>query len=231
MATITATVSTLTSPPSVSVVCAGGVGAVMRVQGGVSTPVRGTESPAWVGTVLDYCCQQQTPASYTFAGASSALVEMPEVGEWMFPVGRPELGMALRITKHDGWETPGSQSVARIPGRAYPVVVAWGARSAEAGTFEVTTDTRADEVALKAVLANQDVVFLSTHANYGLAGYLSIGDVSWARQIATSRDEARKVTLQYVAVDRPVTVAVEAGHRWADEVGKWSAQVGTWSQQ
>jgi hypothetical protein len=230
---IVAAVTPDTTPPSVTVVVTGGTGVVNRVVIGspnVSTPVRGTDA-AFTGTILDYECPQETLVYYTFPGVASAFLTMPDVGEWLFPVGHPELAVRLKITGHDGWETPGSQDIVRIPGREFPVVVSWGVRGAASGKFEVTTASQSDEDALKAVLADQATCFLTSHAGHGLSGYMAIGDVSWSRQVAYSRDQVRKVSLPYTMVDRPEIITANATHRIVDLVGTISGLAGTWAQQ
>jgi len=229
-AAITATVTSGTTPPSITLVASGGVGVVQRIQGGVATPVRGTDA-AFAGTVLDYEVPQEVSVTYTFAGATSPARTLPDVGVWMVPVGRPELAVQITVAIHDSWDTPAGQDIARTPGRKFPLVVSWGARGGAAGKFEIILADYTAEVALIAALADQAIIWLSSHARHGLGGYMSIGDVGWSRQLSYSRDEARRVALPYVMVDRPEVVDAPAGHRWVDQVGAWAQQIGTWALQ
>jgi len=243
MAMITATVTPGTTPPSVTIVTtwdggfAPNMGPVERVQDGVSTPVRGTEGlVTWVDlTILDYECPQETPVTYTFAGATSPAVEMPDVGVWLIPAGRPELAAQLVVQTYPSWARPVQAWGVDIPGRPNPVVVSSTKRSSRRGSIDVIIrENLTDYATLDACLEVTGPMLLSSPARHHplevRALWVVIGDVD-EESFGPSSAMWWVFTLPLIRVDRPEVVAVEARHRWVDQVGRWSAQVGTWAQQ
>ena len=240
-ATITATVTPGTTPPSVTlgytIFIPGRGSPIWRVQDGVSTPVRGTEGGVWGGgVILDYECPQETPVTYTFGlgieEVTSALVEMPDVGVWLIPAGRPELAAPLLVQTYPVWGRSAQSWEAVIPGRPNSVVVSSPARSSRRGSMTVMVQDRDEFATLDACLEVTGPMLLSSPAaHYPLearALWVVIGDVT---EEPVEGDPLWILTLPLTRVDRPVVVAAEAGHRWVDQVGKWAAQVGTWAQQ
>lgn len=230
MATITATVTPYTTPPSVTLVCSGGVGAVQRVQGGVSTPVRGTEDPAWVGTVLDYECPQETVVAYVFAGATSPAVMMPDVGVWMIPAGRPELAVQLAVKDYPSWSRPARMSITEVPGRPNDVVVSQVKRSSRRGSMTVQVRSLTDYATLDACLEITGAMLLSSPArHYPLelrALWVVVGDVDEAF-VGVQDVPLWILTLPLLRQDRPEVVDNPAGHTINDLVGPISGLVGT----
>lgn len=232
MATITAVVTPNTTPPSVTLVAAGGVGVINRIQGGVATPVRGTDA-AFVGTILDYGAPQETPVTYTFAGATSVAVEMPDVGVWLIPAARPELASQLTVSEYPSWSRPVQQWATEVPGRANDVVISSSKRGSRRGSLVVVVLDPAAFAVLDACLEVTGAMLLSTPAGHwpleSRLVWVTVGDVG--ESSAGSIEPTWLLTLPLTRVDRPAVVAVIAGHRWVDQVGTWRVQVGTWVQQ
>lgn len=199
--------------------------AVTRTAGGVTTPVRGLVVG---GTIYDYEAPQETSLVYNDGLTTSAPVELPALGVWLVHLTQPDLSRQIEITAHPEWVHAANQAGVSIPGRARPIVVSFGPRSDVTTSFTVRTETGDDEAALLALLADQSILFVSTHDGHGLGpAYLSVGDVRWSRMINYCGNTVRYVELPVVAVDRPMFV-VDAGLAWSDLPATWPALAMSW---
>lgn len=176
---------------------------VYRVQGGVSTRVRGGVVG---GVIYDYECPQETPVTYVTGAEVAGPVEMPDIGLWLIHPGTPELSRRVVLSAHDGWVTPAMSSSVDVPGGdtfavSFP-------RSSDVGSLLVKLWTREDVDDFRALVADGGALFLSAPYDLGIGcGYVLLGDVSWARVGQRSGSQMRFVSFPFRFVRRPEVIA------------------------
>jgi hypothetical protein len=226
--TLTATVPSTGDAPHVRLTLSSALTGVTvwRVLDGSRTKVRAT---SLAGVVDDYECPQETAVFYE-AGIdgegtiTSALVELPDSGDWLVHLTSPELSCQVTLREHGDWSSPSTSEVVDIIGLAEAVAVNFGPRGSDRGAFTTNTYTRDEADALKALLADGSVVYASTPAERDdLRGYLQLGDAGWARRINWSGDAGRIITLPYTKVKRPETLPM-SGRPWSQLTAAFSAQ-------
>ena len=191
------------TPPRVRLTVSPGA-RIDRVVSGVATPVRGVADGA--GVLFDYECPQETSVTYTDGLAESDEVEIPNVGEWLIHLGRPELSQQVVFARLPGEDAPSNAATLDIPGGG--TIAATFPRSSNRGQFVLNTYTLEEKAALSALLADGSTLFLSTHADVDFGPcYLALGDASWQRRLLGIADKGRRVTLPYVEVQRPAQTA------------------------
>ena len=180
-------------------------------------------------TLLDFECPQETPVTYRYAGVTSALVEMPDVGVWLIPPGRPEFAAQLNMAEYPEWLRPIQESVTDIPGRPNSVVVQTARRGSRRGSLKVWARNLDLFATLDACLEVTGPKLLSSPVRHhpleqrGL--WVTVGDVGETFP-GVQGVPIWLLTLPLTRVDRPEVVAIEAGHRIMDEVGTWLEATG-----
>ena len=196
---------------------------VTRTIGGVVTPVRG-ESVA--GVIFDYEAPQEVPVTYS-DGINDEIVVMPNVGNWLIHLTKPELSCPIEVEVDDAIESPSTVKTLPLLSRA-PHTVATGRNTFSSGLSVHTFDL--DEVeALHELLKDESVLWVSTHASHGWGPfYARVLDVSTARFMAWCESPRRVVSLPILLQDRPVQV--DAGLTpWEQMPTTWAGMPDTWA--
>jgi hypothetical protein len=240
--TLTATAQTATTPPSVRLVLGvSGTGqpskvTVQRIDAdGITRPVRtpyGSTLPISGGTglVYDYEYPYGTSVTYTLAEAptTTAAFTMTITRPWLTHVGVPSRSVTFTTARGGGVLAEGydvQQVALPILGSSYPLVISGGARMAPTITVPVLLKTTAEQVALRALLADASPLLLNAPVGYGLTtAYVTVGKVDSSWQSPIVSDSYRVANLPCQVVGRPGGPA-QAPVTWAMVAAKY----GTWA--
>jgi hypothetical protein len=149
--------------------------------------------------------------------------------------GRPALNASVRIGAAPNMTRPVTQGVFEVLGRTTPVAVSMR-RSAARGELQVVTLDEDERDALLLLLDDGTPLLLQTPSGYGVGNiYVAVGELSEERVTGLGAEWARRWTLPFVVVDRPVGEALAVGNTWADVLASytsWDAMrtaEGTWA--
>ena len=162
-----------------------------------------------VGLVYDYEMPHGETVTYGIEGSSIAVpVTVPDGGVWLVHPGVPSLSMPIdfRIGSFDETVNDVVRGVFRPMGRTRPIVMVGGPRLDDESQFVVATETSSDSAALKALLADGQVLRLMVPPSIGLdipTAYISPGALTVRRVSSIGTDPKRDFQIPYTVVDRP----------------------------
>lgn len=208
---------------------------VYRIVPGGQIIVRGAEDVApqgaflWLGgdweapqgKALTYGADLSDGATtFTITQAVNGLVDFG--GDWMTPVGNPNLGMNLTIEAGGiaPLERNISLDVQPVLNRQSPVAVSYGRRYFQSEfTFLTFTDAEADT--FRRLLA-YPIVFFSSRVGYGFDEpvYLALGDAEEERTSPFGSETSRRWRVRVTRVDRPPAdyAAGQIGVTWQERL-------------
>jgi hypothetical protein len=201
---------------------------VSRVEDGVPIPVRGDVVG---GVIYDYECPQETPVAYT-DGTATISAEMPDVGVWIIPPGRPELAAQMPVNQggFSGWSRAAVSSSLTIPGRTNPITKSFS-RSGRTGKITGLVLSADDFATLSACLDVAGPMFLSFPSSqwpaFGLVSWVTIGDVQETPLEDLTGRQTWTVGFDVTPTDRPDSVTVDIV-TWETQPATWAADIGTW---
>lgn len=185
---------------------------------GTAVPVRTTDGMPLtlttsgsnrVGLLYDYEAPF-APVTYSTVESPtvvSASVTVPSDRVWLIHPGVPALSMPVTVVSIGARSRKVRQGVHYPMGRATPIVVTDGSRSASEYTLTVRTNTDAERTSLDALLGDSSALLLNVPAGkqWGvMSEYVSVGDSSEERLFQYGREPRRTWSLPCTVVDRPV---------------------------
>lgn len=222
--TITPTVNTATTPPSVGLSINDSTGAntsltVQRVDpDGVQRPVRTTDGnplplslsgSARVGSLTDYEAPYGQSVYYTTTevpSVASASVTVSASSAWLTHPGVPSLSLPIRIAAISDRKHGVNRGVFWAQGRSKAVVQTAGTRRSAEYTLSIYTATLADLDNVVALVDDAGTLLLNVPDDKGWgidAEYVSIGDITEARAAKILAYDDRVWDLPCTVVDRP----------------------------
>lgn len=195
----------------------------------------------WIGT--DYEATMGETFSYRATSDQAPGVELtsPQLfiasnGRTMLKhPGRPALNSVIRVETAPNLTRPVTQGVFDVLGRSTPVATSMRRGSAR-GELKLTTFDEDERSALLLLTDDGTPLLLQTPENYGIGNvYVSVGELSEERVTGMGYEWARRWSLPFVVVGRPVGDALAVGNTWADVLSayaSWDAMrttEGTWA--
>lgn len=222
---LTATVQSEAWPPRVRLDTDGAT--VTRVdETGATVTVRGDVD---AGVIYDYEAPQGVALTYTADSGGSAVVALPDCGNWLVHLAHPELSRPLQVEGDSEVDMPARvSSVRTYSGR--PFSVAAGRRGSVAAGMTLHSLTFDETHALLELLDDQSILFLSTHPGHDDEGprYVRVLDVSKRRFMAACESPRRVLALPYLVQDRPSTVVADA-YGWDLMPASWPSMAASWA--
>jgi hypothetical protein len=223
---VTATGTPTVSSVTISRIDADGSTKLVRTSDGGPLQLSGGAA-----SLYDYEVPYGTAVTYSIAegSAPTTTATLDVVGVWLVHLGTPTLSVPLQFRrgsfKSEDWDI--DQGVFPILGRAAPMVITGGARSAPKSSFVVAVSQPEQLAALRNILADGAPLLLNCSPNMGYGirtDYIAVGAVNVARTWEQIAYPERNVTLNYQVIARPIG-GTRAPVTWADIAAKYA----TWA--